>query len=499
MNPVILCILDGIGISNKIKGNAFKQAQTPNFDYLWNNHPHSLLIASGENVGLPSNQMGNSEVGHINIGAGRIVMQPLTIINKSIEDKTFFNKESFLNIINHVKNNDSKLHVFGLASDGGVHSMLDHIIEVLEIVNQNEINKLYIHIITDGRDTLPKSAYTYVKQLEDKLKELQIGTIATIAGRYYTMDRDNKWERTKKAYDAIVWGNGNYGTTPKEVIENSYKQNITDEFILPTIINKDGLIEDGDGIIVANYRPDRLIQLFSSITNSEFDCFDRKQFNNIKLVTLFPTSNKVVGESVFEKQDLKNTLGEYLSGFSIKQLRIAETEKYAHVTYFFDGGTNRKINNCNRILIPSSKVATYDLKPEMGADEITNRLLEELDKDYDFVVLNYANGDMVGHTGNMKAAIKAIETVDINLGRLYHKIKQLNGTLIITADHGNCEEMLNEKGNILTSHSNNPVPFIITNKGYVLKDGKLSDIAPTILKIMNIKIPEEMTGEVLIK
>jgi 2,3-bisphosphoglycerate-independent phosphoglycerate mutase len=499
MNPVILCVLDGMGISDKLKGNAFKQAHKPNFDYLWNNYPHSLLITSGERVGLPEGQMGNSEVGHMNIGAGRIVMQPLTIINKSIEDKSFYHKESFLDVISHVKSNDSKLHIFGLISDGGVHSMLYHIFEVLKMAKQHEINRLYIHVITDGRDTLPKSAYTYIKQLEDKIKELQIGTIATISGRYYAMDRDNKWDRTKKAYDAIVLGKGNYGDDPKEVIENNYSQNITDEFIIPTIINKDGLLEDGDGIIVANFRPDRLVQLFSAITNNEIDCFERKHFNNIKLVTLFPTSDKVVGKSVFDITDLNNTLGEYLSELGIKQLRIAETEKYAHVTYFFDGGINKELNNCNKILIPSAKVSTYDLKPEMEAYTITDRLLEELDKGYDFVVLNFANGDMVGHTGNFDATIKAVEAIDVNLGKLYEKVKQLNGTLIVTADHGNCEEMVDDNGNILTSHTHNPVPFIITNKEYELKNGKLADIAPTILKIMNIKIPEEMTGEVLIK
>lgn len=498
MKPIVLCIMDGVGISENKHGNAFYKANKPNFDYLWNKYPHSLLSASGDLVGLPTGQMGNSEVGHMNIGAGRLVYQPLQVITESINNKQLYSNNNILEVINHVKTNNSKLHIMGLLSDGGVHSHINHLMVLIDIAKQRGISKLYFHLFSDGRDTLPDIGYQYITELEDKIKESGIGIIATISGRYYAMDRDNNWERIKKAYDAITFGIGEEYDSSKELIDSNYAREINDEFIIPAILNKQGIVEENDGIIVFNFRPDRLRELFSALTNSAFTGFPRAFIKNLKLVTMMPVSDEVISKSAFELENLVNTLGEYLSSKGIRQLRIAETEKYAHVTYFFDGGDERDLDGCNNILIPSPKVATYDLKPEMSAFEITDVLCKEIDKDiYDVVILNYANGDMVGHTGDFEATVKAVETVDKCVGVLYEKVGNKGGTLIVTADHGNCEYMLDNNDNIVTSHSTNKVPFIITNSSYRIKDGKLGDIAPTILKILNIDIPKEMTGDCL--
>lgn len=499
MKPVVLCIMDGVGIRSEIRGNAFFEANTFNFDRLWKNYPHSLLEASGEKVGLPEGQMGNSEVGHLNIGAGRIVYQPLQLITENIKNRNIYNNENIVEVINHTKKNNSKLHVLGLLSDGGVHSHIDHLLGIIDMLKEFGIDNLYFHMFLDGRDTLPNVAYSYIDILEHKIKESGIGSIATISGRYYSMDRDNRWDRTKMAYDSIVSGVGEKYISSKEVIESNYNRNITDEFVIPAILDEKGLITDNDGLIVFNFRPDRLRQLFSALTNKNFDKFEKKDVNNLKLVTMMPVSEEVICKNAFKLESLNNTLGEYLSMKSISQLRIAETEKYAHVTYFFDGGVEKDLESCKRILIPSPKVATYDLKPEMSAKEVTDSLLGELDKNiYDIVILNYANCDMVGHTGKIDAAIKAVETVDNCLGKLYDKVSSMNGTLIVTADHGNCEYMLDDDNNVVTSHSTNKVPFIITNKNFELEDGKLADISPTILTILGIDIPSEMTGKSLI-
>ncbi len=496
MKPVVLCILDGIGLNINSKGNAFKNANKPFLESLWKNYPYSSLDASGESVGLPKGQMGNSEVGHMNIGAGRIVYQPLELINKEIEEGNFFKNENILKVIEHTKVKNSKLHIMGLISDGGVHSSLEHLMAVIDMCVQNEVKELYFHLFLDGRDTLDHSAYSYVYKLEEKIKEIGIGKIVTISGRYYAMDRDNNWDRIKLAYDAICYGTGENYSSPKEMIENNYQKDITDEFMIPAVLNE-GNLEDNDGIIVFNYRPDRLRELFSSITNPEFNQMEVKKFKDIKLVTMMPVSEEVICLNAYHHQDLKNTLGCYVSEKGLKQLRIAETEKYAHVTYFFDGGYDFELPNAKRILINSPKVATYDLKPSMSALEVTDALLKELDNDYDLVILNYANGDMVGHTGNYDAAKEAIEFLDKCVNKIYDKVKEKNGILIVTADHGNCEEMLDENNNILTSHTTNKVPFIITGN-YKLKDGKLCDIAPTILELMNLDKPIEMTGTSLI-
>ncbi len=500
MKPVLLCILDGVGINDSNYGNAVKHANTPNLVSFWREYPHTSLEASGELVGLPSGQMGNSEVGHTNIGAGRIVYQPLQLINEKIKSGEFFSNENIIDTINHVKNNNSNLHILGLLSDGGVHSHINHLLSLIDLVKQHEIKNVYIHCFLDGRDTLPRIALNYLDILDKKIKETNIGSIATISGRYYAMDRDNRWDRIDVSYKAIVNGEGEIYNNYKEVIESNYKKDIDDEFVIPSILDKNGMIKDNDGLICFNFRPDRLRELFSALTNKNINTFERTKLNNLKLVTMLPVSDEVICSNAYQLETLDNTLGEYLANNNIKQLRIAETEKYAHVTYFFDGGVEKELNGCTRILIPSPKVATYDLKPEMSAYEITDKLIDELDQDkYDFIVLNFANGDMVGHTGDFKATVNALETVDECFGKILNIINSKDGTIIVTADHGNSDEMLDKEGNVLTSHSVNKVPFIINKKNIKLKNGKLADIAPTILKLMNLSIPKEMTGNILIE
>ena len=498
MTKLVFTIIDGFGYREEEKGNAILKSNIDNIKYLWKNYPHSLLEASGNLVGLPSGQMGNSEVGHLNIGAGRIVYQPLEKINKSIEDKSLYEKQELKDIISHVKNNDSKLHIFGLLSDGGVHSHINHLFALIDMCKENNIDKVYYHIFLDGRDTLPNLKEKFLKMLEEKINETNIGSISTVTGRYYAMDRDNRWDRIEKAYDAIVNGIGIKYENIDELIKDTNLKNITDEFVEPSIIDVNGILEENDGLIVFNFRPDRLRELFSAITNNKFNSFETKKFNNIKLTTMMPVSDEVICTNVFKIENLENTFGEYISNKGLTQLRIAETEKYAHVTYFFDGGVEKVLNGCKRILIPSPKVATYDLKPEMSADQITDTLLEEMEN-FDVVILNFANCDMVGHTGSMEATIKAIETVNKNIGKIYEKTKELNAILVVTADHGNCDIMIDENDNVVTSHTTSKVPFIVTNKEIELNDGKLGDIAPTLLDLLKIEIPNEMTGKSLIK
>ena len=496
--PIVLAILDGYGLRKETHGNAVALAKNPVFTELWNNYPHTTLIASGQLVGLPKGQMGNSEVGHMNIGAGRIVYQPLEMINKAIEDKEFFNNEEIKKIMEHVKKNDSKLHLMGLVSDGGVHSHINHLLALLDMCKLEGVNKVYLHLFTDGRDVPPKSAYTYIEQVERKLKEIGFGQIASISGRYYAMDRDNNYDRLIKSYDVIVNNKGEINESPKKYIEQSYEKEVIDEFFLPAKFVENGNVEESDGIIAFNFRKDRLRELMTAITNPTAVEMETIHFNNVKTLTMMPVVESVKAPHAFNDPVLKNILGEYIEKQNLSQLRIAETEKYAHVTFFFDGGKEVDYKNEKKILIPSPKVATYDLKPEMSANEVTEKLLEELGET-DLVILNFANGDMVGHTGVLEAAIKAVETVDKNLKLIYDKVIELDGTLIVTADHGNCEEMLDDNDNIVTSHTTNPVPFIITRNDIKLHEGKLGDIAPTILDLMNIEKPEEMTGISLIE
>jgi 2,3-bisphosphoglycerate-independent phosphoglycerate mutase len=500
--PLVLCILDGCGLRKEEVGNAFLNAKKETFDFLVNHYPHTILEASGTKVGLPNGQMGNSEVGHMNIGAGRIVYQPLERINHEIETKEIYKNKNILEVIHYTQSKQSKLHIMGLISDGGIHSHIDHLMAIIDMCKKEGIQEVYLHLFTDGRDTGVQTGRSFVKRVEDKIKEEKIGSIATISGRYYAMDRDNNYNRLKLAYDAICYGIGEKYQTADDVFQEQYAQDITDEFIKPSVISKvDGTLQDNDGIIVFNYRPDRLREMCTALTNPEKVDMETTTFNNIRLVSMMPITESVIGLSAYEQQNLNNTLGQYLDTLGLNQLRIAETEKYAHVTYFFDGGVELELNHSKRILVPSPKVATYDLKPSMSAKEVTDSLLEELEKDYlDFVVLNFANGDMVGHTGVYEAAKEAVEFVDQCLKRIYDVVEKKEGILIVTADHGNCDVMINEDGTPCTTHTTNKVPFIVTKKGLTLKEeGKLADIAPTILSLLSLPIPIEINGESLIK
>ena len=501
MKKVLLCIMDGIGVRSELLGNAYKNAETKTLDKLLNDYPNTLLNASGTYVGLPEGQMGNSETGHMSIGSGRIIYQSLDKINKSIKDKTFFKNQELINAINHAKTNNSKLHLIGLVSDGGIHSHINHLFALLDLCKQENFDNVYIHIITDGRDTAPDSGIVYIKDLKQKLEEIGLGTISTLCGRYYMMDRDNRFDRVEKAYNMLTEAAGDKYNYPEQAWKNNQARGITDEFITPSVINTNGIIEDNDSIITFNFRPDRLKELYASLTNKNYECFERKILNNIKLVTMMPVAEEVICTNAYQNETLDNVLGQVISDNNLSQLRIAETEKYAHVTYFFNGGKELELKKYKSILIPSPKVSTYDLKPEMSANEITTALLDEIKNKPDLIVLNFANGDMVGHTGVYEKGITAVETVDKCINKIIENINLEEYTMIITADHGNCEEMINKDNTINTAHTTNLVPFIILDKNIKLKDnyiGSLTDIAPTILKIMNIDIPKEMTGVALI-
>ncbi|MFU0825864.1 2,3-bisphosphoglycerate-independent phosphoglycerate mutase [Clostridium sp.] len=507
--PVMLAILDGFGISDNEDGNSVRIAKKPNYDKLWNEYPHTQLGASGLSVGLPEGQMGNSEVGHLNIGAGRIIYQALTRITKAIEDGDLVKNEALLKAVNNVKANNSSLHFMGLLSDGGVHSHIDHLKGLIDFAAKSGIKKVYVHAFLDGRDTPPDSAPTYVKDLESYMSSVGVGTIATISGRYYAMDRDKRWERTQLAYNALVLGKGEYAGSALEAIEKSYHDNKQDEFVLPTVILKNekpvATIKDGDSVIFFNFRPDRARQITRAINDKVFDAFERENLD-LTFVTLTEYDKTIENvEVAFGPESYSNTFGEYLSKLGKKQLRIAETEKYAHVTFFFNGGIEEPYANEDRALIPSPKVATYDLKPEMSAYEVTDEVIKRIDSDeYDAIILNYANPDMVGHTGVIEAAIKAVEAVDECLGRVVDKILEKNGSIFITADHGNCEQMIDySTGGSMTAHTTNPVPFIYVSNdanGKELREsGILADIAPTMLEEMGLEIPKEMTGKSIFK
>ena len=503
----MLMILDGFGENAEEKGNAVKLANTPNIDKLMKQYPTTRIAASGLAVGLPEGQMGNSEVGHTNIGAGRIVYQELTRITKSIEDGDFFSNEEFVNAIENCKKNNSKLHILGLVSDGGVHSHIRHLFGLLEMAKRRDFEDVYIHCFLDGRDTPPASAENYITVLEEKMKEKGIGKIATISGRFYAMDRDKRWERVKKAYDAIVNGEGNKQANAINAIEGSYQKEVFDEFVEPTIItNGDkptATISDGDSVIFFNFRPDRARQLTRAIVDPDFDGFETKKIKTYFVCFTNYDETMPNVHIAFKKEQIKNTLGEVICKQGGKQLRIAETEKYAHVTFFFNGGEEKQYEGEDRILVPSPKVETYDLKPEMSAFEVTEKVLEAIESEkYNCIILNFANPDMVGHTGNLEAAIKAVETIDECAGKIVNAIKSKKGNLIITADHGNAEQMIDLKtGEPHTAHTTNLVPLILISEkeGLKLKQGKLADLAPTILELMNIEKPEEMTGESLIE
>lgn len=502
-NRVLLCILDGWGISNDTKYNAVYSANTPNYDNFMKNMSHTTIHADGLNVGLPEGQMGNSEVGHLNIGAGRIVYQELTRINKAIAEGDFFKNEEFLNAINHVKKNNSSLHIYGLVSSGGVHSAMNHLEALIKMAADNGLKNVYVHAFLDGRDTPPESAETFLAEIEETLKKYNLPKIASIIGRYWAMDRDKRWERIEKAYNCLVLGEGNKADSSKEAILNSYKNGKTDEFVEPVNIGGKR-ISDNDAVIFFNYRPDRAREITRAIAFKDFDGFNRKKvLNNLYYVCMTQYDETFGLPVAFKPQKLVNILGEVLDANNIKQFRTAETEKYAHITFFFNGGVEEPNKLETRKLVASPKVATYDLKPEMSAYEVCDNVLEALDnKDYGFILVNFANPDMVGHTGVMEAAVKACSAVDECVGKIAEKAFKNGVKMIITADHGNAEWMFNEQTNApQTAHTTNIVPFIIVDsEKYNLKEtGALCDIAPTILDLMGIKQPSEMTGHSMIK
>ena len=504
IKPVVLLILDGWGIEDSKEANAIKLAKTPNYSRIIKEYPNTQLITSGLDVGLPHGQMGNSEVGHLNIGSGRVVYQELTKIDNEIRTGNFFKNEVLLNNMKQAKSSDKALHLMGLLSDGGVHSHIAHIKALLEMAKNLGLEKVYIHAFMDGRDVPPRSAKEYISSIENFMEHIELGKLATIQGRYYAMDRDKRWDRVGLGYKALAFGDGIKVNSALEAVENSYSNDINDEFILPAVIGQYDGIEDGDSVIFFNFRGDRAREISEVLIKDDFAEFKRKDIKvNYACMTEYDES--LNAPIVFPPERLKNTLGEYLSKKGIRQVRIAETEKYAHVTFFFNGGIEEANLNEDRILVPSPKVPTYDLKPEMSLYEVTEKVLEVLEnRIHEVVIINFANGDMVGHTGNIPAAIKAVEAVDECLGKIEKAVKDINGVLLVTADHGNCECMYNKKlEESHTAHTTNPVPFIVvSNKKMTVRKEKglsLRDIGPTILKLLDLEIPEEMTGTSLIK
>lgn len=501
--PVVLCIMDGFGIRDTDEGNAIHAAKTPNLTKFFNENPFTTIGASGLDVGLPDGQMGNSEVGHTNIGAGRVVYQMLVKITKSIEDGDFFDIEALKNAVQNCKDNGSALHLIGLLSDGGVHSHIEHLYGLLELAKKNGLKKVFVHCLMDGRDVSTTSGVGFIKDLQAKMKELGVGEIASVMGRYYAMDRDFAWDRVEKAYAAFVYGEGIQNSDPVKAMEESYAKDVTDEFIVPTVVNKDGMIKAGDSVVSFNFRPDRARQFTRTLVDPDFDGFERKNgFFPLTYVCMTQYDETMPNVSVaFPPEELKMTFGEYLASKNMTQLRIAETQKYAHVTFFFNGGEEKTFEGEDRILIQSPDVPTFDLQPEMSAYPVCDAVCEQIESGkYDAVVLNFANCDMVGHTGVFDAAVKAVEAVDECVGRVVDSTLKMGGAVVITADHGNADCMVGEDGQPFTPHTTNPVPFCVV--GYpceLKKGGRLADIVPSILKIMGLPQPTKMTGESLIK
>ncbi len=507
--PIVLTIMDGFGFNPETNGNAIDFAKTPRLDRIFKECPTTQIGASGMDVGLPDGQMGNSEVGHTNIGAGRVVYQELTRITKSIADGDFFQNESFLKAVENCKKNDSALHLMGLLSDGGVHSHIEHLYALVELAKRNNLSRVYIHALLDGRDVPPSSAADFIDALNAKLNEIGCGKLATVLGRFYGMDRDNRWDRVSKAYAALVYGDGILTQDAAKAVRASYEQvdedgkNITDEFVLPTVVNGTERIKSGDSVIFFNFRPDRAREITRTFVDDEFAGFTRKggrQDVFYVCMTQYDASMPNV-EVAFKPQSLTNTLGEFISKNNLTQLRIAETEKYAHVTFFFNGGLEVMFPGEDRILVNSPKVATYDLQPEMSAIEVCDKVCEAIETDkYDVIILNFANCDMVGHTGFFDAAVKAVETVDTCVGRVEDSTLKMGGVMLLTADHGNADRMLDTDGSPFTAHTTNPVPFAVIGKDCELREGgKLCDISPTIIKLLGLQQPEEMTGSSIIK
>ena len=502
--PVVLMILDGWGISEQTEGNAIAQSSTPNMDKLLATYPHSQLLCSGEAVGLPDGQQGNSEVGHLNLGAGRVVYQELTRINKAVREHTLQENTAFQQVMDDCIAHQKPLHLMGLVSPGGVHSHSDHLYGLLELARDKQVPEVYVHCFLDGRDVGPSTGLGFVQELEDKLAELGIGKIATVSGRYYAMDRDNRWERVEKAYQAMTAGIGETADSAVEAVQQSYDKGETDEFVLPTVVQADGRptakIGAGDGVIFFNFRGDRAREITKAFVNKDFDGFSR-EYLGVNYVAMTQYEEGLDVTVAFPPQDLQNTLGQVLADHQIKQFRVAETEKYAHVTFFFNGGVEDPKPLEDRLLVPSPKVATYDLQPEMSAIAVKDNLVQTIQKgEYPFILVNFANTDMVGHTGIPEAAQKAVETVDVCVGEVAEAVQKAGGVLLITADHGNAEQMVDPvKGTPHTAHTANPVPFVVVSDRYqTAKNGSLQDVAPTVLKLLGIEKPADMTGSSLI-
>ncbi len=500
--PLILMILDGFGIGTNY-GNAIRAAKKPNMEHIFSTNPVALIAASGMDVGLPDGQMGNSEVGHTNIGAGRVVYQELTRITKSIKDGDFFNNEAIVKAMDNAAQDGKALHIMGLLSPGGVHSHITHMYGIVETAKKKGVKNVYIHAFLDGRDVPPSSAKEYIISCENKLKEIGVGKIATIMGRYYAMDRDNNWDRVEKAYSAMVYGEGNKSDSAVEAIEKSYADGITDEFVIPTVCLENATVNAGDSVVFFNFRPDRAREITRTLVDSDFSGFERRKgFFPLTYICMTQYDATMPNVQVaFKPQTLKNTFGDYISSKGLTQLRIAETEKYAHVTFFFNGGVEKVSEGEDRCLIPSPKVATYDLQPEMSAYEVTKNVVERIESGkYDVIILNFANCDMVGHTGVFEAAVSAVEAIDDCVGRVIDAITEADGIALITADHGNADKMLDEDGEPFTAHTTNLVPFCVVNHPCELRDGgRLADIAPTMLKLLGIEQPQEMDGVSIIK
>ena len=504
--PVVLMIMDGYGFSVP-EGNAIIAANKPNLDKLFAENPLTQIGASGMDVGLPDGQMGNSEVGHTNIGAGRIVYQELTRITKAVQDGTFFENDALVKAMTAAKENGTALHLIGLLSDGGVHSHNTHLYAILEMCKRNGLDRVYVDCFLDGRDTPPQSGIDFIAQLEEKEKEIGVGQIAMISGRYYAMDRDNNYDRVQKAYDALTKGEGLKAESAHEAITASYERGEYDEFVKPTVICKDGkpltTIKDGDSIIFYNFRPDRAREITHCFCDNEFDYFDRGPRKKVTYVCFKDYDPDIPNKEVaFKKVDVTNTFGEWLAAHGMKQARIAETEKYAHVTFFFNGGLEAPCEGEDRMVIPSPKVATYDLKPEMSAYEVADECAERIKSGkYDVIILNFANCDMVGHTGVFEAAVKAVEAVDACVGKVWEATKEMGGCMFLTADHGNADKMKNEDGSPFTAHTTNVVPFLAAGVGDVKmrEGGCLADIAPTMLPYIGLEVPAEMTGKSIIE
>ena len=497
--PTTLIIMDGYGLNPDNQGNAVAAARTPVLDKLFATCPHTTLSASGLDVGLPDGQMGNSEVGHTNIGGGRVVFQDLPRINRAIEDGSFFENEAYCAAMDACLKHDSALHLYGLLSDGGVHSHTNHVWALLKMAKIRGLHKVYIHAFLDGRDVSPTSGKDFVAEAVAKCKEIGVGKIATVMGRYYAMDRDKRWDRLERAYDAMVYGEGIQNSDPVDAVAKSYRDGVTDEFVEPVVCDKDGTISDNDSIIFFNFRPDRAREITRAFVDPNFDGFQRQFFPLTYVCTTEYDASMPNVLVAFPRIVVHNGLGEYLSKLGLTQLRIAETEKYAHVTFFFNGGVETVYPGEDRVLVNSPKVATYDLQPEMSAVEVTDKCVERIESGaYDVVILNFANCDMVGHTGVFDAAVKAVETVDTCVGRVVEATRKMGGIAMITADHGNAEEMTKSDGSPMTAHTTNPVPFIVAGAAVELHPGRLADIAPTILDVMGLECPQEMDGRTLI-